>query len=235
VTKGRLWFLVLVSGLVLLAAGTYLHLKGTAAADKSQGQFLSLVASPPFTVCKGTFALCTQAPCDPIIKRTSDGQKTIEFACACTVQVGYSAGPYVTDSQDQCQGVPTTPPTRGEMLRSRYSPIKNYVACTNHRAWAWCLNKPCKVETVNNTNSTNPNEPAGTATCACDVASGEPYIAVPPDGQYSQTGCNDKYISSATIQDVLHITEFLTTPAGKDLRPSQITLLVPTPTPTPTK
>jgi hypothetical protein len=67
------------------------------------------------------------------------------------------------------------------------------------------------------------------------VASGEPYIAVPPDGQYSQTGCNDKYISSATIQDVLHITEFLTTPAGKDLRPSQITLLVPTPTPTPTQ
>ena len=225
-TKGRLGFLLLAPGLFLLLAGSmHLNRKTTVAANVLPAQLLSL-ASPPtpaFNVCKGTFALCTKAPCDPVIKKTADGTKTIEFSCACKAQVGYSAGPYVPNSQDQCQDVPTAGPSPGQKIPSRYSPITSYVACTNHRAWAWCLNMPCTVDNLDKTK----------ATCACQVASGEPYIAVPPDGQYSQTGCTEKYVSSATIQDVLHITEFLTTPEGKNLRPSVITLLVPTPTPTP--
>jgi hypothetical protein len=229
VMKGRLWFLVLaVSMFLLLAGGAHLYFNKTVAADGSQTQLLSLVAPPPFNVCKGTFANCTKAPCNPVIK-TVDGKQTMEFACSCEVQTNsYSAGPYDLNlnSKDQCQGVTKDAPYPGQKVLSRYSPIKSYVACTNHRAWAWCLNMPCKV----NPNSTNSSV---TATCACQVATGEPYIAVPPDGQYSQAACNDIYVSSATIQDVLHVTEFLTTPAGKDLRPSQITLLVPTPTPTP--
>src|SRR5258708_31524985 len=143
VTKRRLWFLVLaISMFLLLAEGAHLRFKRTAAPDGSQTQLLSLVAPPPFNVCKGTFANCTKAPCTPLITKTSNGQQ-MEFACACEVETNsYSAGPYDLrlNSKDQCKGVTTVAPYAGQKILSRYSPIKSYVPCTNHRAWAWCLN-----------------------------------------------------------------------------------------------
>jgi len=130
--------------------------------------------------------------------------------------------------RDPCRAVPTVPPTVGQEIPSRYSPIKSYVACRNHRPWAQCLDARCTVDSVDKSDPTQ-----GTATCACQVATGAPYGYVPPDGKYSEKGCNDEYISSATVEDALQITEFLTTPAGKDLPPTLPVLLVPTPTPRP--
>jgi hypothetical protein len=125
--------------------------------------------------------------------------------------------------------VPTAPPSVGQEVPSRYAPIKSYVACTNQRPWAWCLDARCKVDHVDQ------SDPAkGTARCACRIATGAPYVYSPSDGKYGRAGCDKEYISSATTDDVFQVTEFLTTPEGKNLPPSLPTLLVPNPTPTPT-
>lgn len=223
--KGHLLFLLFVTCFPFLLTGNaQTRITLPAAADTP-----SSASAPPFTVCQGTFALCTEAVCDPVITTTADGKKDVGFSCRCKVQVGYSVGANVPGKKT-CHSVPKAPPSVGQEIPSRYAPIKNYVACTNQRPWAWCLDAPCKVDHVDQ------SDPAkGTATCACRIATGAPYVYVPPDGKYSRSGCDKEYISSATPDDVFQVTEFLTTPEGKDLPPSLPTLLVPpTPTPTPT-
>jgi len=224
----RLFLLLVICWAFLLAGAPQTRVKPAIAAD-SAGQESSS-SSPAFAVCQGIFALCTEAVCDPVITKTPDGGKEIEFSCRCKVKVGYSAGAN-RPRTNPCEAVPTGTPTVGQQISSRYAPIKSYVACNNKRPWAWCLDSTCKVDHV------DPNDPKkNSATCKCGVATGAPYVYVPPDGKYSRTGCDKEYISSATPEDVFQVTEFLTTPAGQNLPPSLPTLLVPptlTPPPTP--
>lgn len=187
--------------------------------------------SVPFAVCQGTFALCTKAVCEPVILENPGGGKTVGFSCGCEVKTGYSAGANVPE-KDPCKSVPTAPPSVGQKVPSRYSPIKGYVACNNKRPWAWCLDAPCVVDHVDKKDPKDPKK--NTATCACWIATGAPYVYGPPDDQYSQRGCDAEYISSATPEDLFQITEFLTTPAGKNLPPVLPTLWTPPPEPTPT-
>jgi hypothetical protein len=227
--KVRLLFLIVATGLLfLLASSPQTKVGPSASPDMLPSQSLPSGPPPAFTVCQGTFALCTEAACDPVVK-TVGGKKKVEFSCGCKVQVGYSAGANVSRGGNPCQSVPTAPPTVGQRIPSRYAPIKSYVACRNHRPWAMCLDSPCVVDHVDKNDPTK-----GTATCACEVATGSPYVYIPPDGKYSQKGCDEEYISSATVDDALQVTEFLTTPAGKDLPPTLPVVLVPAPTPTPT-
>lgn len=223
-TKGRLLlFLVVTCFSFLLTVSSQTKAKPAAAEDTAASN-----SAPAFAVCKGTFALCTEAVCDPVITTTADGKKEVGFSCRCKVQVGYSAGGNVP-REDPCQSVPTAPPSVGQKIPSRYVPIKSYVACNNNRPWAWCLDARCTVEHVD---QSDPEKVQ--ARCACRIATGKPYVYGPPDGKYSRTGCDKEYISSATTDDVFQVTEFLTTPAGKNLPPSLPTLLTPNPTPTPT-
>lgn len=223
-TKGRLLlFLVVTCFFLLLTGSPQTKAKPAAAEDTTASN-----SAPAFAVCKGTFALCTEAVCDPVITTTADGKKEIGFSCRCKVKVGYSAGANVS-REDPCQTVPTALPSVGQEIPSRYAPIKSYVACNNKRPWAWCLDAPCTVEHVD---QRDPEK--GRARCACRIATGKPYVYVPSDGKYSQAGCDKEYISSATTDDVFQVTEFLTTPEGKNLPPSLPTLLAPNPTPTPT-
>lgn len=224
--KSRLLLLLWVTCFPLLLTGNaQTKIKPAAAADTP-----SSASAPPFAVCPGTFALCTEAVCEPVITTTADGTKDVGFSCQCKVQVGYSAGANVPNvpEKKRCQAVPKEPPSVGQEIPSRYAPIKSYVACTNRRPWAWCLDARCKV------NHVDPSDPTkGTASCACRIATGTPYVYVPADGKYSRSGCDKEYVSSATTDDVFQVTEFLTTPEGKNLPPSLPTVLVP-PTPTPT-
>ncbi len=137
-----------------------------------------------FKVCKSTFALCTMARCDPI-----PGQGK-EVACHCTVNQGYSAG------QQPCQDVKDTP--EGQQIRSRYYPVHSYAICSNARAWAWCLDKPCIID------KNNPQA----ATCACDAVNnlGDYIIVTTKD---TATTCTTGIISSATVQQSTQITDYL--------------------------
>jgi hypothetical protein len=227
-TKGHLLLLLFaIYFSFLLTGNTQTVVKPGASGDTPQSQSTSSAPAPPFAVCQGTFALCTEAVCDPVITTTADGRKNVGFSCRCKVQVGYSVGGNVPKNAP-CQSVPTAAPTVGQKVPSRYVPIKSYVACNNQRPWAWCLDSACVVDHVDKNDPTK-----GTANCACRIATGAPYVYIPSDGKYSRAGCDKEYVSSATVDDALQVTEFLTTPAGTNLPPSLPTLLTPSPTPTP--
>ncbi|HTV45366.1 MAG TPA: hypothetical protein VMF05_08625 [Stellaceae bacterium] len=152
-----------------------------------------------FTACKGTFALCTIAPCDPIPGNNK------EVACHCTVNNGYSAG------QKACQPVKQT--AAGEEIRSRYYPVKSYAVCSNDRSWAWCLDKTCIID------KNNPRA----ATCRCDAVSNlGRYVIV--TSAYTPATCTTGVISSATVQQITQVTDFLKT-KSKSLPPFPIRVL----------
>jgi len=135
-----------------------------------------------FTLCKSTFALCTIAPCTPITAK--------EVACRCTVHSGYSA------SQKPCQ--PSQATAEGEQIRSRYYPVKSYIICDNDRPWAWCLDKPCII---------SKNDP-NAATCTCDAVKNlGSYVIV--TSTYRAGACTTGIISSATVQGITQITDYL--------------------------
>jgi hypothetical protein len=137
-----------------------------------------------FKVCKGEFALCTIAPCDPIPGNDK------QVACHCTVNQGYSAG------QEPCQGVKGTP--EGQQIRSRYYPVKSYAVCSNDRPWAWCLDKPCIID------KNNPEA----ALCTCDAVKNlGDYVIV--TGKYTPATCSTGVISSATVQQIEQVTDYL--------------------------
>ena len=143
-------------------------------------------AKSSFIVCESTYALCTTAKCTP-----ADGS-TDTVSCACDVRTGYSAG------QKPCAG--KTESDRGTEISSRYYPIKSYAVCDNDRPWAWCLDKPCIVDKDDPTK----------ASCACTVTKDEgPYLVV--TDTYTDTTCTTDLWSSATIQGVNQITDFLKT------------------------
>lgn len=228
-TRDRVLLFLLGSGLfLLLGSDAKSHIEPGTSTSLLPSQMLTSIPPAPFAVCPGTFALCTEATCEPVIK-TVGGRKKLEFSCGCKVQVGYSVGANVPPPPgNPCQSVPKDPPSVHQEVPSRYAPIKSYVACRNSRPWAMCLDSRCFVDHVD---KSDPSK--GTATCACRVLTGSPYVYIPADGKYSRKGCDDEYISSATVDDALQVTEFLTTPAGQNLPPTLPVLLVPTPTPTP--
>lgn len=67
-----------------------------------------------YTVCEGTYALCTTAPCQPIAGKEGT------VACACEVKTGYSLG------MEPCQSTVDT--SEGKQIVSRYFPIKSYAS-----------------------------------------------------------------------------------------------------------
>jgi hypothetical protein len=157
------------------------------------------VRAQHFKVCKSTFALCTIAPCDPIPGNDK------QIACHCTVNSGYSAG------QEPCTGVKDT--SGGQQIRSRYYPVHSYAVCSNDRPWAWCLDKPCVID------KNNPEA----ASCACDVVKNlGDYVIV--TGNYTSTTCTTGVISSAAVQQITQVTDYLKTQT-KALPPFNIQIL----------
>jgi hypothetical protein len=140
-------------------------------------------ASDDFILCKSKYALCTTAKCIPVPGKNG------EVSCACDVETGYSAG------QQACQDAKET--STG-LLKSRYYPVKYYAVCSNNRPWAWCLDKPCTVDTD------NPSK----ASCACTLVKDQsPYVIV--TDTYNDSTCTTDVWSSATVQQITQVTDFL--------------------------
>lgn len=139
-----------------------------------------------FYSCKSKYALCTTAKCVAVA-----GKKDV-VSCKCKVITGYSA------ATQRCQAVKKI--SKNELVYSRYYPVKSYVSCSNSRPWAWCLDKPCLVDKKN----------PSTASCACSVVSHlGPYVIV--TNKNTPTTCTSGVISSATIDQITEITDFLKT------------------------
>lgn len=144
----------------------------------------ALAASGDFTLCDGRYALCTTAKCTPV-----PGQPDT-VSCACDVKNGYSVG------KQACQDAKAS----GDLVKSRYFPVKYHAICSNNRPWAWCLDKPCTVDK---------NDPAK-ATCACTTVKDQgDYVIVTKT--YSQSTCTTGIVSSATVEQSAEITDFLKT------------------------
>jgi hypothetical protein len=155
---------------------------------------------PPFTVCSGTYALCTTAPCQLV-----NGK----LLCDCDVKQGYSA------ATNSCSSVPTEPPHTGQSIPSRYYPIKSMAVCSNSQSWASCLDAPCTVEAD-----------VSKAKCTCAEAPPPSGSYVVVTDSYSGTTCTSGIIwSSATLTAVNEITAFLKT--SEHLKPFHITIVGP--------
>jgi hypothetical protein len=140
-----------------------------------------------FIVCQSIYALCTTAQCTPI------AGKTDVVSCKCNVETDYSAG--LKPCEDKSG-------SEGDMLRSRYHPIKSYARCSNSRPWAWCLDKPCVVDK---------SDPAK-AVCACSIRSEQgSYVIVNDSGSYDPSSCTTGIYSSATVADLNQVTDYLKT------------------------
>jgi hypothetical protein len=224
--KARLLFFTGVSALFLLPANAQTSPNSPAAASSSSAK-PSQSRTTGLNVCPGTFANCTQAACEAV--RSPEG-KIIRFNCRCAAQKGYSLGPNGPGNRNSCQSIPQDGPSMNQRIPSRYAPISSFVACSNKRPWAQCFGARCVVDHV------DPADPGkDTAVCSCPKNHKEPsspYIFSPKNGDFSRTGCDDEYISSAAIDDLLLSTQYLSTPAGKDLPALPITILVPKPAPT---
>ena len=143
-------------------------------------------AKSEFIVCQSTFALCVFAQCKPI----KELETTLLFSCTCNVQVGESVGAH------PCEEMKKVP--EGLLIRSRYAPgFKTYARCSNNRPWAMCLDSPCVMD--------KPNSPQ--AKCTCPIVQGQgDYMVQPGTDQ-----CSNGAISSATVDDLDQITDFLET------------------------
>jgi hypothetical protein len=151
-----------------------------------------------FTLCKSKFALCTRAACEAI-----PGKKGL-VSCHCTVQKGYSVG------KQACSALKKA--TKGKAIRSRYSPIKSYVLCTNRRPWAWCLDSPCQVDKKDPTK----------AACVCSLVEDKGNYIIVAD-RYSKKVCTKGIYSSATVKGSKEITDFLK--GHKELPPLPVKVL----------
>ncbi|MGH9872977.1 MAG: hypothetical protein ACRD9S_11005 [Pyrinomonadaceae bacterium] len=172
---------VLFCSLCLLACSQANNAPGSATASPSMG-VTSAAATAAFTVCKGTYALCTTAMCT----LTGTGA-----SCLCDVkQDAYSAG------KNSCAEVPQTAPTPGLAIASRYSPISSTAVCATEATYAMCLDSPCTVDTD-----------ISKANCNCTVIKTPNYVV----GRGTQTDamCKTALWSSASFEDVVQITAFL--------------------------
>jgi len=139
-----------------------------------------------FIACESKYALCTTAACTPIA-----GRKDL-VSCKCDVKTGYSA------ATKQCKPVKET--HKGQLIYSRYHPVTSYAVCSNDRPWAWCLDKPCIIDK---------NDPTK-AMCACSVVKNLGKYVIVTD-IYNKSTCTTGIISSATVQQITQITNFLKT------------------------
>lgn len=160
--------------------------------------FSSAVYAANFNACEGTYALCTTAKCDAI-----PGKRNA-VSCKCDVKTGYSAG------TKACEKVRET--SKGQLIYSRYYPIKSYVACSNDRPWAWCLDSPCMVD------KKDPSK----ASCLCSIAKNQGDYIIVTD-HYDKTICTTDLYSSATISQVTEMDEFLKT--QNNLKPYPIKVI----------
>ncbi len=159
----------------------------------------TLRAADDFTVCEGTFALCTTAKCTPVPGREGT------VSCGCEVKTGYSAG------HESCEKAKEV--DAGQLM-SRYYPIKYHVNCSNSRPWANCLDKLCTED------KNNPSK----ATCACSLVQNQgDYVVVTPN--YDASTCTTGIVSSATVQQLEQITDFLKT--QPELKPFPIKIVNP--------
>jgi hypothetical protein len=141
----------------------------------------------PFQVCHKEYALCTFSQCGKIA-----GQQTTT-TCTCEVRQDFSVG-------RECDG-PTPLPDGGTQVMSRYHPISTYSRCSNKRPWAMCLDSRCTVDKAAQDDKTKPVR----ASCECGVESGKgDYLVQPGTAQ-----CTNGVISSATVDDLDQITDFL--------------------------
>jgi len=158
---------------------------------------------PGFTICQGTFALCTSAKCTG--QRTQSGLKV---KCSCDVkQAAYSVG------TKPCSDVPQAPPTPGQLIPSRYSPITSTAVCPGNGVWAFCLDKKCTVD-----------QNTAKATCECTLLrSPQRYVVVA--GTAADAMCTSAIWSSATVDQVLQVTAFLYEQNSPNLPAQPITIL----------
>jgi hypothetical protein len=144
-------------------------------------------------ICEGEYALCTTAKCSPI-----PGQSATAL-CNCQMKKGYSVG------YQSCPE-PTITPEGFKTTKSRYYPIKDYVSCSNNRAWAFCLDSPCIVDK---------NDPSK-AICTCSTVQGKgDYMIV--SSTCDKAGCESDFYSSALLTQNKELELFLQHPANKEI------------------
>jgi hypothetical protein len=205
--NARSWILVPVVGLALLLVGLFVVRAPRTDAGLRGAEALSAAPAPSFTLCNGTYALCTLAKCTQL---PGDAGAEGVLSCPCEVRRGDSAG------QQSCKDVPDAGPSVGQSIPSRYSPITSMAICTNkdNQPWAWCLDKPCVVDVVGGVDGG-----LGKATCNCvtstsmgNAGKGD-YVVVTDtynDSSTCPTGPNsiNGFISSASVCGVEEITGF---------------------------
>ncbi len=173
--------------LVILAAFAY-SLGSVAQTPATKSEFI---------VCKSTFALCTFAKCEPITTL----ETTLLFSCKCEVHPdAWSVG------AKPCEEEKKVP--EGELIRSRYAPNFNtYARCSNNRPWAMCLDSPCIIDKSDTDKTNSDKTKLAHAHCTCPVVQGQgDYLVKPGTDQ-----CSNGAISSATVDDLDQITDFLET------------------------
>jgi hypothetical protein len=141
--------------------------------------------APAFVACRSTYALCTFAAC----KTVDELGSPMLFSCACNVR----------ENEWSVGAKPCADPVKNAegqtIVRSRYHPITRYARCTNSRAWAMCLDSPCVVDKADPTK----------ANCMCSMVAGAGDYLVDP----ATNACTQGAISSATVEDLDQITDFL--------------------------
>lgn len=171
------------------------------ASSSASSEIQQSASGAAFTVCPGTFALCTSAKC------TITDRSTLTASCSCDVRQGYSAG------TKSCSDVPQAPPQSGQSLPSRYSPIASMALCLRKVPWAMCLDSRCTI---------NKDDPAK-ATCTCKLMDSPKQAFVVVTDSFSASTCTTSLVSSATVHDVIQITGFLQN--QPNLKPLPITIV----------
>jgi hypothetical protein len=150
-------------------------------------------SAPTFTLCNGTYALCTEATCTAI-----PGMYGF-LSCPCSVEQDASTG------QELCAAVPDARPFTGQSIPSRYAPPQEMEVCDGGAepppplGWAACLDMPCVV---------GPDTTKATCVCVTSKTLGDSGKGawVLAQGNY---GCGTNYRSSATFAGAGAMTCFL--------------------------
>lgn len=198
-TRSRILVTVVGLSVLLLGLPGAKAASSDAAATKAGAPGAS---APTFTLCKGTYALCTTAKCTAIPAGVAGANGFL--SCPCSVQQGDSVG------QELCAAVPTSDPYAGQTIPSRYFPPKSMAVCTNpnNHPWAVCLDMPCVVDA---------NTAKATCVCVSSAAlgsGGQGNYVVTTD-RYTDLTCptgpnsTNGFISSATFSGASAMSCFL--------------------------
>jgi hypothetical protein len=160
--------------------------------------------TPQFTVCQGTFALCTTAKC----KRPEGvNGPSLSLECLCDVETGYSAG------KKSCADITQAPPTQGQPILSRYSPIQSMAVCAARVVYAQCLDSPCTVDL---------DKSKAKCTCTAEESLGSHVVV---KGTANDAMCRSAAWSSASLEDLMQITGFLYGQNPQLLKPLPIAIV----------